>query len=104
MPVTQSGKQNVRKLEKIMPKNYEINHGETFVGNDKIITKSLVNNRNYTVSGFWDSLEILNITISLEIIICFLIKNFKETNPLSKFELGLRIYGSYKNIKNFNII
>ena len=105
-PVTQLGRQNVKKLEKIMPKNYEINHGETYVGNDKILTKSLVNNRNYTVSGFGDCLGDPKYNNKFGDNNMFANKLILDTatNPLSKFELGLRIYNSYKNIKNFNRI
>lgn len=102
-PVTQSGIKNVKKLEKIMPKNYEIKHGEAFIGNDKIITKSLINNRSYTVSGFGDNLGDPKYNNKFGDNNMFANKIILDTatNPISKFELGLRIYGSYKNIKNF---
>ena len=103
-PITHNGIQNVKKLEKIMPKNYEINHGEAIVGNDKIKTKILGINRSYTVSGLGECLgdpKYDNKFSDNNIFANKLILS-TETNPFSKFELGLRVYGSYKNINHFN--
>ena len=98
-PVTTSGIQNVRKLENIMPKNYEIKHEEVIVGNDKIKKKILVNNRSYTVSGYGDYLGDKKYDNKFGDNNMFANKKILriETNPLSKFELGMRIYGSKKN-------
>ena len=103
-PITHSGIQNVKKLEKIMPKNYEINHGEVIVGNDKIKTKILSINRSYTVSGFGDCLGDPKYDNKFRDKNIFANKVIlsTEANPLSKFELGLRAYGSYKDINHFN--
>ena len=105
-PVTDGGIQNVKKLEKIMPKNYEIKYGEAAVGNDKIKTKILVNDKNYTVSGFGDCLGDSKYDNKFGDNNMFANKRIlrEASNNLSKFELGLRIYGSHKNIKNFNQI
>ena len=48
------------------------------------------------------ALDFLNIIINLEINNMLAKKDLLSTtsNPLSKFELGLRIYSSHKNIKN----
>ena len=103
-PITHNGIQNVKKLEKIMPKNYEINHVEAIVGNDKIKTKVLGINRSYTVSGLGECLgdpKYDNKFRDNNIFANKLILS-TETNPFSKFELGLRVYGSYKNINHFN--
>ena len=104
-PVTQAGKENCKKLENIMPKNYEVIHGEAFVGKDKIKTKKLVNNRSYTVSGYGgECLGDKKYNNKFGDNNMFANKNILRvaSNPLSKFELGLRIYGSLKNIKNYN--
>ena len=103
-PITHNGIQNVKKLEKIMPKNYEINHGEAIVGNDRIKTKILVNNRSYTVCGYGEYLGDPKYNNKFGDNNMFANKDIlkTETNPSSKFELGLRIYGSYKNINHFN--
>lgn len=105
-PVTEGGIQNVKKLEKIMPKNYEIKHGEAVVGNDKIKTKILVNNKNYTVCGFGECLGDPKYDNKFGDNNMFANKRIlkEASNNLSKFELGLRLYGSHKNIKNFNQI
>ena len=105
-PVTEGGIQNVKKLEKIMPKNYEIKHGEAVVGNDKIKTKILVNNKNYTVCGFGECLGDSKYDNKFGDNNMFANKGIlrEASNNLSKFELGLRLYGSHKNIKNINQI
>ena len=105
-PVTEGGIQNVKKLEKIMPKNYEIKHGEAVVGNDKIKTKILVNNKNYTVCGFGEYLGDPKYDNKFGDNNMFANKGIlrEASNNLSKFELGLRLYGSHKNIKNINQI
>ena len=105
-PVTEVGIQNVKKLEKIMPKNYEIKHGEAVVGNDKIKTKILVNNKNYTVCGFGEYLGDPKYDNKFGDNNMFANKGIlrEASNNLSKFELGLRLYGSHKNIKNINQI
>ena len=89
-----------------MPKNYEINHGEAIVGNDRIKTKILVNNRSYTVCGYGECLGDPKYDNKFGDNNMFANKDIlkTETNPSSKFELGLRIYGSYKNISHFNKI
>ena len=55
-PVTEGGIQNVKKLEKIMPKNYEIKHGEAVVGNDKIKTEAIIDEN--TILLFQNLLEL----------------------------------------------
>ena len=100
-PITPAGIQNLKHLEKIIPKNYQVNHGEAIVGNDKIKTKILVNNRSYTVSGYGDCLGLPKYNNKFGDNNMFANKDLLSTtsNPFSKFELGLRIYGSHKNIK-----
>ena len=103
-PITNQGIENYQKLEKITPKIYQISYGETIVGNDKIKTKNLINNRNYTICGFGGSLGDKKYNNKFGDNNMFANKNILRvaSNPLSKFELGLRIYGSLKNIKNYN--
>ena len=103
-PITHNGIQNVKKLEKIMPKNYEIKHGEAIVGNDKIKTRHLGINRSYTVSGFGECLGDPKYDNKFREKNIFANKVIlsTETNPFSKFELGLRAYGSSNNINHYN--
>ena len=100
-PITQHGIDTFSKLEKIVPKNYQVNYVDTIVGNDKIKAKSLINNKNYTICGFGDSLGDekydndfgdVNISPNLKIL-------STATNPQCKFELGLRLYGTDKKKK-----
>ena len=102
-PVTQAGIQSYKNLEKYIPKNYEVKHGEAIVGNDRIKTKIMVNNRSYTVSGYGDCLGDPKYNNKFGDNNMFANKKIIDTasNPLSKFELGLRIYASHKNIKHF---
>lgn len=103
-PITPNGIQNVKKLEKFMPKNYEINHGEAIVGNDTIKKKILVSNRSYTVSGYGDCLGVPKYDNKFRDNNMFPNKIIlkTETNPFSKFELGLRNYGTHQNLNHFN--
>ena len=105
-PITPAGIQNFKKLENIMPKNYEVIHGEAIVGNDKIKTKKLVNNRSYTVSGYGECLGDKKYNNKFGDNNMFANKRILRvaSNPLSKFELGLRIYGSLTNIKKYKKI
>ena len=41
--ITPADIQNLKHLEKKIPKNYQVNHGEAIVSNDKIKTKILFN-------------------------------------------------------------
>ena len=103
-PITNQGIENYKKLEKISPKNYQISYGEAIVGNDKIKTKNLVNNRNYTVCGFGGSLGDKKYNNKFGDNNMFANKKILSTatNPQCKFELGLRLYGSNKNKKYIN--
>jgi hypothetical protein len=103
-PITNQGIENYQKLEKITPKIYQINYGEAIVGNDKIKTKNLVNNRNYTVCGFGGSLGDKKYNNKFGDNNMFANKKILSTssNPQCKFELGLRFYGSNRNKKNIN--
>ena len=102
-PVTQAGIQSYKNLEKYIPKNYEVRHGEAIVGNDRIKTKIMVNNRSYTVSGYGNCLGDPKYNNKFGDNNMFANRKIIDTasNPLSKFELGLRIYASHKNIKHF---
>ena len=99
-PVTQKGIENYHKLEKYMPKNYDITYRQAVVGNDRIKVKELVNNRSYTVCGYGDSLGDIKYNNKFGDNNMFANKKLLRvsTNPLSKFELGLRIYDSHKNL------
>jgi hypothetical protein len=99
-PITNQGKENFKNLEKIIPKNYEINYGEAIVGNDKIKTKILVNNRNYSVSGYGEYLGDKKYDNIFEDNNMFANKKILSTatNQQCTFELGLRSYGN-KNRK-----
>lgn len=104
-PITNQGKENLKHLEKIIPKNYEVTYGEAIVGNDKIRTKILVNNRNYSVSGIGEYLGDKKYDNIFGDNNMFANKNILSTatNPQCKFELGLRSYGN-KNGKKQNKI
>ena len=103
-PITTSGINNFKKLENYIPKNYEYLFEDTKVGNDKIKKKILINNRSYTISGFGDNLSERTYNNKFRDINIFANKEIlsKETNPISKFELGLRNYGFNKIIKKDN--
>jgi len=104
-PITNQGKENFKSLEKIIPKNYEINYGEAIVGNDKIKTKILVNNRNYSVSGYGEYLGDRKYDNIFEDNNMFANKKILSTatNPQCKFELGLRSYGNKNRKKQTKI-
>lgn len=100
-PITNSGIENAKKLENVIPKKYDIKFSNGFFGKDKIKIKSLIQNRNYTICGFGDNLALgkydnnfddTNIVNNEEIL-------KKASNPTCKFELGLR--GHYKSKKFF---
>ena len=101
-PITPMGIQNLRKIEKYLPKNYEYNLKDLVYGNDKIKKKIIFNNRNYTISGAGETLGDEkydnkfgdnNMFANLGILTT-------ATNQQCKFELGLRQYGSYKDKKS----
>ena len=100
-PITQHGIDTFRKMEKIVPKNYQINYVDTIVGKDKIKAKSLINNKSYSICGFGESLGDekydndfgdANISPNLKIL-------STATNSQCKFELGLRLYGTERKRK-----
>lgn len=101
-PRTNQGIENYQKLEKFTPKNYQISFGEAIVGNDKIKTKKVVSNRNYTVCGFGGALGDKKYNNKFGDNNMFANKKILSTatNPQCKFELGLRLYGSNKKYIN----
>ena len=93
-PITTTGIDNLNKIENYIPKNYEIKYENTKVANDKIKKKILTINRSFTLCGFGESLgdqkynnkfRELNIFANRELLA-------NTSNPISKFELGLRNY------------
>ena len=102
-PVTSAGIQNVKQLTDIMPRNYEVKYEDAFVGESKIKKKILVNNRSFTVSGYGWSLGDKKYDNKFRDKNMFANKNLlrNETNPLCKFELGLRNYGYTKKNDNY---
>lgn len=106
-PKTPQGIHNFSKVEKYVPKNYEVKYGEAIVGSDKIKTKSLINNRNYTVCGFGECLAVPKYNNKFGDNNMFANRKIlsNATNPQCKFELGLRLYGNQKTHSNrFNYI
>ncbi len=96
-PVTSAGIENVKKLRQIMPKNYEVKYEDAYVGDSKIKKKILINNRSFTVSGYGECLGDKKYDNKFRDKNIYANKGLLkiETNPLCKFELGLRNY-SYK--------
>ena len=100
-PITQQGIQNLRNVEKFLHKNYEYSYEDVIVGNDKIKKKVIHYNRNYTVAGIGDSLGEEKYNNHFGDNNMFANKGILSTasNTQCKFELGLRIYGPFKDKK-----
>jgi hypothetical protein len=100
-PITQQGIQNLRNIEKFLHKNYEYSYEDAIVGNDKIKKKVIYNNRNYTIGGIGDSLGEEKYNNHFGDNNMFANKEILSTasNTQCKFELGLRLYGPYKDKK-----
>ena len=104
-PITTAGIDNLNKIEKYIPKNYQITYENTKVGNDNIKKKVLSINRSYTLCGFGDCLNEQKYNNKFREVNIFANKDILNTttNPISKFELGLRNYkGNNIQRKNNN--
>ena len=104
-PITTQGINNLNKIENYIPKNYEINYENTKVGNDTIKRKILSINRNYTLCGFGDCLSVQKYNNKFRENNIFANKELlsSASNPMSKFELGLRNYKKGNNINDNKI-
>lgn len=98
-PITTSGISNLSKIENYIPKNYKISFEDTKVGNDNIKKKILSINRNYTLCGFGENLAEQKYNNKFREVNYFANKELltNNSNPMSKFELGLRNYKRYNS-------
>ena len=98
-PITTSGISNLSKIENYIPKNYKISFEDTKVGNDNIKKKILSINRNYTLCGFGENLAEKKYNNKFREVNYFANKELltNNSNPMSKFELGLRNYKRYNS-------
>ena len=103
-PITTEGINNLSRIENYIPKYYKINYENTKVGNDTIKRKVLAINRNFTLCGFGDYLNLPKYNNKFREINIFANRELLSTtsNPTSKFELGLRNYSS-NNISDGNL-
>ena len=93
-PYTKSGVQNLKKIEKYISKKYEYKYGTSYVGGDKIMKKKIVEDRLHTISGIGETLGDMKYNNYFAQKNIFYNKKILEleTNPMCKFELGLRNY------------
>jgi hypothetical protein len=100
-PNTPQGIQTFKNIEKFVHKNYDYKYDTVLVGNDKIKKKVSYQNKNYSISGIGECLGNekynnyfgdINVYANKEIL-------STSSNTQSKFELGLRRYGTNKDKK-----
>lgn len=101
-PVTPRGIQNVKTIEAFLHKDIEYKFKDDKYEDNKIKKKIIYNNRNYTISGIGETLGEQKYNNRFGDINMFANKKIlsTESNPTCKFELGLRIYGPYKDKKS----
>ncbi len=100
-PITSQGIQNLKNMEKYLPKNYEYNLKDIVVGEDKVKKRIMYNNRNYTISGIGETLgdqKYNNVCREKNIFAHQKILT-TATNEQCKFELSLRFYETNKDKK-----
>ena len=95
-PQTKYGKINLKKIEKYLIKNHDYKFEETRFEGQKIMRKIFTQNDKYTISGKGETLGDLKYNNNFYDNNMFANKKILQTesNPMCKFELGLRFYGN----------
>ena len=95
-PQTKNGKINLLKIEKYISKNHDYKFEEARFEGQKILKKILIKNDKYTISGKGETLGDLKYNNNFYDNNMFANKKILQTesNPMCKFELGLRFYGN----------
>lgn len=101
-PLTKYGKINLQKIEKYISKNHDYKFEEATFEGQKIIRKIFIKNDKYTISGIGETLGDLKYNNNYYDNNMFANKKILQTesNPMCKFELGLRFYGNDFEKKN----
>ena len=101
-PCTKQGIYNIQKIDKYLSKKYEYKYGQGRLDGEKIFKKILYEDNKYTISGIGETLGDVKYDNYFRDKNIFNNKKIieTETNPMCKFELGLRTYGNDEDIKN----
>ena len=102
-PYTKYGIANLKKIEKYISKKYEYKFGTEYVAGNKIMKKIISEDKKHTISGIGETLGDIKYNNYFADKNIFYNKKILETesNPICKFELGLRVYGNNdEEIKN----
>ena len=99
LPQTQTGVENLKKLEKKMYRPYTVMYKEKVIGSDSIKQKVLSPDKNYTYDGIGEHLNMANYHSNYRVKNTCQAENIfkKGTNSQCLFELGLRNYKSFSN-------